>query len=54
LAPGAGGSEAPEPMDHPLLRDALQDQLGLKLQPVKDVAVDVVVIDSVNRVPTEN
>jgi uncharacterized protein (TIGR03435 family) len=52
--PPAGGAEASTPTEHPLLRDALQEQLGLKLQPVKNVSVDVVVIDSANRQQTEN
>jgi uncharacterized protein (TIGR03435 family) len=43
-----------EPMDYPLLRDALPEQLGLKLKPAKSVPVDVVIIDSANKVPTEN
>ncbi len=50
----AGGDSASAPMEHPLLRDALREQLGLKLQPVKDVSVDVIVIDDIKRVPTEN
>ena len=50
----AGASEASMPMDHPLLRDALQKQLGLALRPVKNVPVDVLVIDSANKQPTEN
>jgi uncharacterized protein (TIGR03435 family) len=34
--------------------NALQEQLGLKLKSVKNVPVDVVVLDSANKVPTEN
>lgn len=52
--PPAGGDEASAPMEHPLLRDALREQLGLELRPVKNVPVDVVIIDSANREPTEN
>jgi uncharacterized protein (TIGR03435 family) len=36
------------------LHEALKEQLGLELRPVKNVPVDVVVIDSANREPTEN
>ena len=43
-----------EPLAHPLLHEALKEQLGLELKPVKNVPVDVVVIDSANREPTEN
>jgi uncharacterized protein (TIGR03435 family) len=42
------------PPEHPFLRDALREQLGLELRPVKNVPVDVVVVDSANKVPTEN
>jgi uncharacterized protein (TIGR03435 family) len=52
--PPAGGDEASAPMEHPLLRDALREQLGLELRPIKNVPVDVVIIDSANKVPTEN
>jgi len=50
----AGANGAPAPPEYPLLRDALREQLGLELKPVKNVAVDVVVIDSANKMPTEN
>lgn len=33
---------------------ALQQQLGLKLSKVKDVPVDVIVIDHIDKVPTQN
>jgi uncharacterized protein (TIGR03435 family) len=36
------------------LPDALQSQLGLKLQAVKDVPTDVVVLDDAKKEPTEN
>jgi len=36
------------------LRDALPSQLGLKLQSVKDVRVEVVVLDRAKKEPTEN
>jgi uncharacterized protein (TIGR03435 family) len=52
--PTSGGDEASVPMEHPLLRDALREQLGLELRPVKNIPVDVVVIDSATKVPTEN
>jgi uncharacterized protein (TIGR03435 family) len=42
------------PLEHPLLRDALREQLGLELRQAKNVPVDVVVIDSAKKVPTEN
>lgn len=37
-----------------LLHDALREQLGLELRPVKNVPMDVVVIDRAKKVPTEN
>ena len=43
-----------EPLEYPLIRDALREQLGLELRPVKDVPVDVVIIDSAKKKPTEN
>jgi uncharacterized protein (TIGR03435 family) len=42
------------PLEYPLLRDALREELGLELKQVKNVPVDVVVIDSANKVPTKN
>jgi len=37
-----------------LIRDAVREQLGLELRAVKNVAVDVVVLDSAKKEPTEN
>jgi uncharacterized protein (TIGR03435 family) len=51
--PTAGG-DASEPTGHPLLRDALREQLGLELRPVKNVSIDVLVIDGATKDPTEN
>ena len=42
------------PLAHPLLHEALKEQLGLELRTVKNVPVDVVVLDSANKEPTEN
>jgi len=53
-APPANADAASTPLEHPLLRDALREQLGLELRPVKNVPIDVIVIDSANQVPTEN
>ena len=55
--PGAAPAQEPrqdESLTNPLLRDALQTQLGLRLQPVKNVPVEVVVLDSAKKEPTEN
>src|SRR5262249_28076157 len=45
---------AEDPDGQPTLRSALQDQLGLKLEVVKSVPVEVVVLDRANREPTGN
>ncbi len=52
LAPVTDMPDAP--LAHPLLHEALKEQLGLEVRPVKNVPVDVVVIDSGSKVPTEN
>ena len=52
--PPAGADAASTPLEHPLLRDALREQLGLELRPSKSIAVDVVIVDSAKKVPTEN
>jgi uncharacterized protein (TIGR03435 family) len=56
MRPGSDASPAGDdvPPGYPLLRSALQKQLGLELVPVKNVAVDVVVLDSARTQPTEN
>ena len=51
-APGAGATAPPNPGDEPALFTALQEQLGLKLDP-RRANVDVMVIDSVQK-PEEN
>lgn len=48
-----GAAQAPTP-EGPTIFNAVQQQLGLKLQKVRDVPVDVLVIDHVDQTPTEN
>jgi uncharacterized protein (TIGR03435 family) len=50
----AGSNGASAPSDYSPLPNALEQQLGLKLRPVKNVPVDVVVLDSAKREPTDN
>jgi uncharacterized protein (TIGR03435 family) len=52
--PSGGGNEASTPMKYHPLTDALLEQLGLKLQAVKNVSVDVIVVDGAKREPTPN
>jgi uncharacterized protein (TIGR03435 family) len=57
VSPGGGTpvTTLPDtPPERPFLRDALREQLGLELRLVKNLPVDVVVVDSANKVPTEN
>ncbi|HLH16478.1 MAG TPA: TIGR03435 family protein [Bryobacteraceae bacterium] len=53
-SPSAG---SPAPADHgdgPTIFEALERQLGLKLVRVRDVPLDVIVIDRVDRIPSPN
>jgi uncharacterized protein (TIGR03435 family) len=52
--PSAGADGASAPLKRLLLPNALEEQVGLNLQPVKNGPVDVVVIDNAKREPTEN
>lgn len=54
VSPGVYAPYPGDAMEHPMLRDALRQQLGLELRPVKDVTVDVLVIDSASKSPSEN
>lgn len=55
----AGGDTGPpaasDPGDGtPNIFTAVEKQLGLKLQKVRNVSVDVLIVDKADRVPTEN
>lgn len=51
----AGGQLSPAtPSDRPVLSIAIREQLGLQLEAVKSVPVEVLVLDKANREPTEN
>jgi uncharacterized protein (TIGR03435 family) len=56
--PAPDGSAAPalsDPVDAgPNIFIAFQQQLGLKLTKVADVPVDVMIVDHVDQMPTEN
>lgn len=41
-------------LEHPLLPEALVEELGLRLRPVKNVPINVVVLDYARKMPTEN
>jgi uncharacterized protein (TIGR03435 family) len=45
---------APLPEDGPTIFAALEKQLGLKVVKAPDVALDVLVIDRIDRIPTAN
>src|ERR1017187_2112222 len=50
----AAAASGPEGGGLPTIFVALEKQLGLKLEKVKDVPVDVIVVDRVDKVPTAN
>jgi uncharacterized protein (TIGR03435 family) len=52
--PKQPADESGESPDIPFMLDALQQQLGLKLLPLKNVPVQVFVLDSVNKMPSAN
>jgi uncharacterized protein (TIGR03435 family) len=53
--PPDGAADAPDPGETgPTLFTALEKQLGLNLTKVKDVPVDMLVVDHVDKTPTEN
>ena len=54
IGSGAVAAQDSEPPSNPYLREALESSLGLKLQPAKNVPVEVIVLDSANKEPTEN
>jgi uncharacterized protein (TIGR03435 family) len=54
LAYAPAGAPAGDAAAVPDIFTALQEQLGLKLVKVKDVPVDVLIVDSADKVPTAN
>lgn len=53
-APAPESAEAATPNSQPPLWDAIQRQLGLKLEQVKSLPVEVVVFEKANKEPVEN
>jgi uncharacterized protein (TIGR03435 family) len=49
-----GEPEANEPAAFPNIFTALEKQLGLKLEKAQDVPVDMIVVEQVEKTPTEN
>jgi uncharacterized protein (TIGR03435 family) len=57
VANGVAAPPSPRPADpggEPSIFVALQKQLGLKLNKIKDVPLDVIVVDHVEKIPTAN
>jgi uncharacterized protein (TIGR03435 family) len=52
-APRASGVEAEIPEPAPTIFEAVQDQLGLRLEPRK-ASIEILVVDHVEKIPTEN
>lgn len=52
--PAPESAEAATPNSQPPLSDAIQRQLGLKLEQVKNLPVEVVVLEKANKEPVEN
>jgi uncharacterized protein (TIGR03435 family) len=53
-APAPESAEAASPKSQPPLWDAIQRQLGLKLEPARNLPVEVVVLEKANKEPVEN
>ena len=51
---GAGPVSLAPPSEHPGLFTAIKQQLGLQLEALKSVPVEVLVLDKASREPTEN
>lgn len=52
--PQDGAAVAQTPDSGPNIFNALQQQLGLKLQKIRDVPVEVLIVDHVDQTPTDN
>jgi uncharacterized protein (TIGR03435 family) len=53
-APAAEAASEPQGGGFPNIFVAMEKQLGLKLNKVQDIPLDVIVIDRVDKVPTAN